>query len=330
MATDTLAAVSDDRLPVLVVEHDPVPSASNPYLVYLATLSGESQRTMRSCLDRLARVLAGVRLDDDAVTGAMVPWWQLRYPHTAALRAVVASNGWSPAHANKHLSALRRVLRESWRLGLMTAEDYQRAADLEPVRGVRPPAGRDVGGDELAALLAACQDDTPLGARDAAVIATMYATGMRRSEVANLDLADLSLATRVLTIRGKGNKTRLVPVGQAAWPWLMAWLRTRGPKAGPLFLPVFKGGHVGERRLTSQTVRDVLDRRGVLARLDLPARPHDLRRTLVGDLLDAGTDLVTVQTLAGHADPRTTSRYDRRSMDTKRDAVDALRLPSPD
>lgn len=58
-------------------------------------------------------------------------------------------------------------------------------------------------------------------------------------------------------------------------------------------------------------------------------KPHDLRRTVIGDLLDNGTDLATAQAIAGHADPRTTSRYDRRALDTKRDAVDGLRLWAP-
>jgi site-specific recombinase XerD len=96
-----------------------------------------------------------------------------------------------------------------------------------------------------------------------------------------------------------------------------------------LFCPLRKGGKVEHRHLTSQTIADLLERRRVQAGVALPIKPHDLRRTLIGDLLDNGTDLATAQALAGHADPRTTSRYDRRSLDTKRDAVNGLRLPKP-
>jgi site-specific recombinase XerD len=125
--------------------------------------------------------------------------------------------GWSPSHINKNLSALRRVLKESWRLGVMNAEDYHRAIDLEPIKGTREPAGHDVGDAELAALLAAC-DGTPLGIRDAAVIAVMYVTGIRRSEAAALTLTSYSTASRSLRLVGKADKERIVPVSAAANP----------------------------------------------------------------------------------------------------------------
>lgn len=335
---DRLAAVDDARLPPLVIEPGQQPAARDPYSVYLGQLTGETLRTMRGCLDRLARILAGVRLDEPPsedlergaplVTGAWVPWWELRYEGTAALRSVMLEIGWSPSHINKHLSALRRILKESWRLGLMDAEDYHRAIDLEPVKGDREPAGRDVGEGELGALLEA-SDETPLGIRDAAVIAVIYVTGIRRAEAAALMLSSYSASTRSLRLVGKGNKERIVPVAEAALPWLEAWLRLRGGKPGPLFCPLRKGGNIEYRHMSSQTIADLLERRRLQAGVALPVKPHDLRRTVIGDLLDNGTDLATAQALAGHADPRTTSRYDRRSLDTKRDAVNGLRLPTP-
>jgi site-specific recombinase XerD len=334
---DRLAAVDADRLQVLVIAPGQQPEDREPYSVYLGQLTGETLRTMRGCLDRIARILAGVRLDEPTpedvergapvVTGAWVPWWELRYEGTAALRAVMLDIGWSPSHINKHLSALRRVLKESWRLGLMSAEDYHRAIDLAPVKATREPAGRDVAETELDALLAAC-DDSPLGVRDTAVIAVVYVTGIRRSEAAALTLSSYSSAAHSLRLVGKGNKERTVPISATALPWLDAWLRVRGGKPGPLFCPLRKGGNVEHRHLTSQTIADLLERRRIQAGVALPVKPHDLRRTLIGDLLDNGTDLVTAQQIAGHADPRTTSKYDRRGLDTKRDAVDGLRLPS--
>lgn len=120
-----------------------------------------------------------------------------------------------------------------------------------------------------------------------------------------------------------------MPVSAAALPWLDAWLRLRGGKPGPLFCPLRKGGKIEHRAMTSQTIADLLERRRLQAGVALPVKPHDLRRTLIADLLDNGTDLATAQAIAGHADPRTTSRYDRRALDTKRDAVDGLRLPGP-
>lgn len=219
-----------------------------------------------------------------------MPWWELRYEGTAALRAVMLETGWSPSHINKHLSALRRALQECWRLGLMDAEHYHRAIDLGPVKGNREPAGRDIGETELSALLMVC-DDSPLGIRDGAVIAVVYATGLRRTEAAALTLASYSAATRSLRLVGKGNKERIVPVSEGALPWLEAWLRLRGGRPGPLFCPLRKGGKVEHRHMSSQTIADLLERRRLQAGGSLPVRPHDLRRTVIGDLLDNGTDV---------------------------------------
>jgi hypothetical protein len=126
----------------------------NPYFVYLARFSGESQRTMRGCLDRIAAIVVNGPAAAPGL-GAQIPWEQIRYQHVTLLRTEFTEKWSSLSHVNKHLSALRGVLRECWRLGLMTAEDYQRAADVSNVKGSREPAGRNIHGDEVAALLPA-------------------------------------------------------------------------------------------------------------------------------------------------------------------------------
>jgi integrase len=104
-------------------------------------------------------------------------------------------------------------------------------------------------------------------------------------------------------VLGKGNKERTIPVAAAALPWVEAWLRIRGGKPGPLFCPLRKGGRIEHRHMSPQTLADLLERRRLEAGIALPVKPHDLRRTLIGDLLDDGVDLVTAQEIAGHADP---------------------------
>ncbi|MGH3391237.1 MAG: tyrosine-type recombinase/integrase [Actinomadura sp.] len=325
------------------VSPEPYDPRRDPYHVYLRSLdSAQSRRTMRGCLDRIAR-LAG---DGAVTTGEGWPWWRLRYADTAhirsRLRETVGEHGrplYSPASVNKHLVALRRVLHECWRLGLMSAEDYQRAVDLRSVPNVRLPRGHHVPDRVLGAALADCDADTsPAGRRDAALLAVLYTTGARRAEVAGLSVTDYDPAERSLRVLGKGDKERLVYVTVPAAGRLDAWLAVRGRAPGALFPPINKGGRRasvivdGHERLghpTGQAIADIVARR--LDRAGAPAHtPHDFRRTFIGELLDAGVDLATAQQLVGHASPATTARYDRRPQRRRREAVDRLRLPDAD
>jgi site-specific recombinase XerD len=307
-----------------------VSPATDPYHVYLDALtSAESRRAMRGCLDRIARVLSG----DEQATGAGQPWHLLRYEHTVRIRAILTERGWSPSYVNKHLVALRRVMREAWRLGRMNAEDYQRAADLPTLQHTRLPTGQHVPPEVTGAALSACdQDGSPAGVRDGALLAVLYSTGCRRAEIAALALADYDTAARSLRVRGKRDKERLVYLTAEAVARVEAWLAVRGPAAGALFSPINKAGRLrapGGRPapMTGQAIADILTRR--LSAAGASRRtPHDFRRTFIGELLDAGVDLATTQALVGHASPVTTARYDRRPETRRREAVDRLRLPA--
>ncbi|WP_051704057.1 tyrosine-type recombinase/integrase [Glycomyces sp. NRRL B-16210] len=311
-------------------EYTPVPRpGADPYVAYLDSLgSAESRRTMRGCLDRIAQLLSG----DPEAAGAGQPWHLLRYEHTSRLRAVMIDSGWSGAYVNKHLAALRRVLKEAWRLDLMAAEDYQRACDLPPVKAQRLPVGQQVDAEALGAALYACDADPgPAGARDAAVLATLYSTGCRRSEIASMRLVDYDGAERSIRIVGKGNKERAVYVTEAAQARLERWMAVRGNTPGALFCPINKAGRLrrtGNRlpAMTGQAIADLLTKRLVEAG-QRRHTPHDFRRTFIGELLDAGVDLAITQSLVGHASPATTARYDRRPARRSREAVDRLQLP---
>lgn len=333
-----------DHVSALAPLAEPRPADRNPYWVYLGRLrSEESRRTMQGALDRLAHLLtarplprrretagpgrAAVAAVPVSITGDVIPWEQMRDWHTARLAALVAAQGWSPAYANLHLIALRRVLRECWRLRLMSGEDYQRAADLEKIVGSREVAGRMLDRAEIAAHLDACAADrTPKGVRDAALLAVAHGTGARRAELVAADLADWNAATGLL-LRGKRNKHRRVPLPPWVTPYLAAWLRVRGMRPGPLFTRCTRWGGVTLDRLTGQTVADVLRDRAAEAGT-APATPHDARRTYASTLLDdPANDLVVVQALMGHESPSTTARYDRRGERARVAAVN--RLPDP-
>ncbi len=235
---------------------------------------------------------------------------------------------YQPATANKHLAALRGVLREAWQLGQIGAEDYHRGVNLSAVKATTLPRGRALTRRELRSLFGVCQQDgRPSGARDAALLAVLYGAGLRRSEVVTLDLADYELETGTLTVRaGKGRKDRIAYATNGSRAALTAWLTVRGMDHGALFWPVDQAGRMTARRMTSQSILEILERRARQARV---ARfsPHDLRRTFISDLLDAGADITTVAALAGHASVTTTSRYDRRGEQTKCRTAELLVVP---
>ncbi len=291
----------------------------DPATAYLASLSPNGRLAMAKRLRAVAALLG--------VSPEKIGWQELRFAHVAALRQRLVERGAAPATVNLTLAALRGVARYARNMGLLPAEEYEHIRDVRPARGVRLPAGRAATGGELAALVRVClADRSPAGARDAAILAVLYTGGVRRAELAGLTLADWSAEPPTLRVRGKGDKERLVPLAGGAAAALRGWLRARGDRAGGLFLPVNKGGRMCGDHLSDHAVYAVLRKRlaeAGVARLS----PHDLRRTFVGDLLDAGIDLATVQRLAGHASPTTTARYDRRGEATKRRAIEALHFP---
>jgi site-specific recombinase XerD len=209
-----------------------------------------------------------------------------------------------------------------------------RVASIPDVKGSRPQVGRHVPYGELDALLRACANDhTAAGVRDGAIIAMGAATGMRRFELAGMALADFQVRDQatgegVLTIRGKGDKARAVDLCNGAYAVLADWLAIRGHDPGPLFYAVRRGGHVQRGQgLTTEALAQLLEKRRQQAGIAKRLTWHDLRRTLAGDLLDAGSDVVTVQKILGHSSPVTTASYDRRPEETRRRALRGRHVP---
>jgi len=297
------------------------PSDRHPVAVYLARLAPSGRRTQRQALEAIAAIASNRKCD-----ALSFPWHMLRYQHTQAIRAALAGE-YKPATANKILAALRGVLKECWRLEYVPAEDYHRAIDFRRVRGETLPRGRALTQGELRAIFSACAlDDSPAGARDAALLGVLYGAGLRRSEIVELDLDDYRSETHELVVRGKGKKERMAYLPKGAAVALAVWVNARKAEPGPLFLPINKGGRILLRRMTAQAIYLTLLKRAQEARTS-SFSPHDLRRTFVSDLLDAGADLATVQKLAGHSSSDTTRRYDRRGEETKRRAVELLHVP---
>jgi integrase len=288
----------------------PLPPRSNPALLYLARLGPGSQRTQRAALDSIAALLTGGR-----ATAVDMPWHLLNGQHTRAVRSELTAR-YAPTTANRLLAALRGVLEEAWRLGLMDAETYHRAADVENVPWFTSPRGRILAPGEIQALFEACAgDSTPAGVRDAALLTVLYAAGLRRSEVVALDVGDYDPSNGALTVRStQASRERIVYATDGAARAIERWIMIRGTDPGPLFVPINKGQKilVRDQRMRDQSIYRVLMKRGEQAGITTFSC-QDLRRTFISELLESGADISTVQRLAGHCSVVTTQRYDRRS-----------------
>ncbi|HSG01179.1 MAG TPA: tyrosine recombinase XerC [Vicinamibacterales bacterium] len=232
------------------------------------------------------------------------------------------ARGNSRASAARRLAALRTFARYLLREGLLP--DDPTALLVSPRREQTLPA--HLGTDQVTALLEAPDTATPPGRRDRAILELFYASGLRLSELADLDLDDINLAGRVVRVRGKGGKERLVPFNRSAAEALRAMVADHGRATSPrraasrgaskatasarqarvrhpLFLNL-RGG-----RLSSRSVDRIVRKHVRQAAIAQGISPHALRHTFATHLLQAGADLRVIQELLGHARLSTTQRY---------------------
>lgn len=246
----------------------------DPASAYLAELGPGSRRTMREALDKLARLASDGRCDLHAL-----PWHLLRIEHTAALRTRLCSI-LAPATANKHMAALRGVLKQCWKQGRISDDEYRRIIDLPPIRGEARRRGVILAAEDYARLAGVCAADAgPAGARDEALLALLRGSSLRRAEAVALDRADYDAAEGGLAIRDASGRSirRVAPPAQARRA-LERWLAIRGDEPGPLFNPVNKGGRIERRRLSEQAIYIACQKRASEAGLP-PTSPEDLRRS---------------------------------------------------
>ena len=298
-------------------------SEQDPISAYMADLAPLSRRTMRWALDAVAKWASGGA--EDAST---FQWHLLRAEHTDAIRTWLARSALAPASANLVLSALRQVMRRCRRRHLIGIVEYEDAVDMAVIKGWPVTVGHALSKSELAILFRVCDVGTARGARDAAIFSLGFGAGLRRAEIVGLDVNDLNVRLGSLRVqKGKGGFMRDLPLPEGTTAALTAWLKKRGDSPGPLFLPVDQHGIVVRgSRLSGQTIYDVCRRRATEAGIPV-FTPHDMRRTYIGFLLDAGVDISVVQRLAGHRDVRTTSAYDRRPEFAKQKAAQLLDIP---
>lgn len=292
----------------------------NPVEIYLAGLSETGRRSMAQKLKTVAQILGYA----DAPS---VDWKKLRFDHAVAIRSSLSDGGLAPATVNATLAALRGVAKAAWSLDLLSGEDYNRIAAVKGLRSSRLPSGRALTVGEVTALFDACYDDkTAAGRRDAAILALLLGAGLRRAECAALALSDYNPETQDITVHGKGDKQRLMPLGVTTNQAVCDWLQVRGDWPGSLLCRVGKNGTIEREGISSQAVYAALVKRGKTARV-AHFSPHDLRKTYASGLIDLSGDISTVSRLLGHASIDTTAIYDRRGEAAKRKVAEGCHLP---
>ncbi|WP_371919491.1 tyrosine recombinase XerC [Pseudomonas sp. SDI] len=270
---------------------------------------------------------AADRLGYDEIDIAEVPWQQLQPGHITALVAALRSDGYAPNTSSLYVNAIRGVMNEAWRLSLIDQEQLLKIRSVKPGQGTRLPVGRNLKRTLIRELMAACAaDPRPQGLRDAAVIALLYGTGMRKSESVDLDLAQIDFAERSLRVTGKGNKQLIKYAPTWAFDTLNAWLTFRRAQlpAGQaddafLFNRIRRGSHITRERITKHAIYYIARQRG--AQVGVKIMPHDFRRSFITRLIEEH-DLSIAQKLAHHSNIQTTANYDMRDDNERRRAVD--------
>ncbi len=270
-------------------------AAVEAFLTHLAVERGLASLTIEAYAGDLAALgatLGEVDLEDINPDGIR--------RHLAALQA----RGCGSSSRGRALSAISRLFAYLRAEGLLHSDPL---ADVErPKRGRRVP--RVLGVGEVTALIEA-PDDSPLGIRDRAMLETLYAGGLRVSELVGLRLADLNLEARVCTVYGKGRRQRLAPLGEPAVARLERYLdEVRRGWARDLRVEEVFLSRRGTR-LTRQAVWHRIRHHARQVGIGRTVAPHILRHSFATHLLEGGADLRAVQEMLGHADIGTTEVY---------------------
>ncbi len=294
----------------------------NPVALYMCNQVDGFRSQVLRILSEVTQILSGQRRNP-----VTFPWWELDYSHLLLVRTALHRRvGFNTV--NTRLCVLRGVLKQCWRLGLMSADNYYRAKSIENLRGVALPKGRFVEPEELKGIFEVCAADKGVtGIRDAALFATFYATGLRSSEIVKMNIGDYNRHSGEIIVRhGKYNRARALFIANEAKMALNTYLDLRGGEDGALFWPSHRSNRFLPRPLGKTSIHHILRKRVFQGGVRYFSA-YDMRRSFVSILIEMGVDLFTVKELAGHSLVQTTARYDRRGEYRKQRACQLIRIP---
>ncbi len=268
------------------------------FLNYLAVERGLSVNTLAAYSSDLQEIKGFLNAQ------GIANWDELTRDHISAYIQALGAR-LSDRSKARRIAALRSFFKHLQMLGAIRQDPAARITF--PKAGLSLP--KVLSGPEVEALLQQPEVVQPLGQRDKAMLELLYATGLRVSELTDLQLRQLHLDPGYLVILGKGGKERLVPLGEWAAEALKAYLEEgrrmllKGGSGQEIFI-----NHRG-KKLSRQGVWKIIKRYALLARIRQNITPHMLRHSFATHLLENGADLRSLQTMLGHADISTTQIY---------------------
>ncbi len=264
------------------------------FLEYLERVKQYSKHTVNGYRRDLNRFQALCEAEDIARAD------QVHTSHVRQFASQLHRQGRQPRSIQRSLSALRSFFNFLARDG---------ALQQNPANGVQAPRLRQrlpkaLDADQVERYLQA-QGDSDIELRDQAMAELFYSSGLRLSELAGLDLDDVDRRQGLVTVTGKGRKTRTVPVGGVALEALAAWIKVRTAPAGENALFLSSRG----KRISPRSIQARLQRRGRATGMHQDIHPHMLRHSFASHMLESSGDLRAVQELLGHANISTTQIY---------------------
>lgn len=276
------------------------------FLEYLEIERGRSVKTIENYDRYLERFFAFVKVTDPKLlTEEQVREFRLYLNRQPGTKVGGRLDPMKRRTQNYYLIALRAFLKFLRMRGIasLNPERIELAKVPERSLDLISPA-------ELARLMAAPKADTVEGKRDRAVLELLFSTGLRISELCALSIDDVDLTRDEFSVRGKGDKVRVVFLSDEAKQMVREYLAARKDMDDALFVRYGKKAHIGEdARITPRTVQRLLKQYAAKAGITRKVTPHVIRHSFATDLLSNGADLRSVQALLGHANIGTTQIY---------------------
>lgn len=284
--------------------------ALNEFIETLNAEKGYSPHTCRAYrVDILEFIRFTVKAEIPEKTGAETLFLdQLAVIDKMSVRnylAYLVKAGKSKRTIARKLSSLKAFFNYLVRAGRIAASP----ADMIPFPKLEKNIPRFLSIDDLFYLLDSIKTDTWFDRRNLAMFETFYSTGMRVSEIEGMNMDDIDFENQMIKVLGKGSKERIVPVGKRA----LNAVREYRMSLKEYVIPVFVNKDFS--RLSSRSIRRILDKIVRDCQLNVPVSPHTLRHSFATHMLDSGADLRGIQEILGHASLSTTQVYTHVSMD---------------